>query len=110
MIIAVGSCREGYGESHFEEWILEAEKPSDLIDRVRRDFVLGGHKAAAIALVMERASIYLVSDMHDDMVREAFMEPYATVEAAIEAAFNKLGRNATVIAMPYGGSTLPVEK
>jgi len=33
------------------------------VDRIKRDFVLGGHKAAAIALVRERVEdIYFVSD------------------------------------------------
>ena len=28
-------------------------------------------------------------------------------QAALDAAFQKLGKDATVLAMPYGGSTLP---
>jgi len=33
-----------------------------------------------------------------------------TVQAALDAAFSKLGGGASVLVMPYGGSTLPVEK
>ena len=29
-------------------------------------------------------------------------------QQALDAAFEKLGRDASVLAMPYGGSTLPI--
>jgi nickel-dependent lactate racemase len=108
IIILVGSCAEGMGESVFEEWMLSAEKPSDLIERIENDFQLGGHKAAAIALVMAKAEIFLVSDMPVDLVKEIFMQPFSDVQTAYNAAKAKLGENATVIVMPFGGSTLPV--
>lgn len=107
VVILIGSCREGLGEKVFEEWMLSAEKPQDLIDRIHAQFRLGGHKAAAIALVLQNADIYLVSDMEDDFVRRLFMQPYHSVQQALQDAFDKLGKDAQVLAMPYGGSTLP---
>lgn len=107
IIILMGSCQEGLGEKTFEEWLLRAEKPQDLIERIAKDFRLGGHKAAAIAMVLERADIYLVSDLEPAFVKSLFMTPFATVQDAYDAAIKKLGSDATVLAMPYGGSTLP---
>ncbi len=106
-IILVGSCKEGLGEKVFEEWLTEAKRPQDLIERVQADFKLGGHKAAAIAMVLDKAEIYLVSEMEPDFVRTLFMEPYSTVQEAFDSAMKKQGEDATVIVMPYGGSTLP---
>jgi nickel-dependent lactate racemase len=94
VIILIGSCREGFGENV-------------LIDRIGQSFELGGHKAAAIAMVLQDADIYLVSDLEDGLVRRIFMEPYPTVQEAFDAAMRKLGSWATVLVMPYGGSTLP---
>ncbi|MBR0139231.1 MAG: nickel-dependent lactate racemase [Firmicutes bacterium] len=108
IVILVGACQEGLGEKTFEQWMLEAEKPHDLIDRVRENFKLGGHKAAAIAMVLERAGIFLVSKLDDDFVKSIFMEPYHSVQEAYDAAKARLGEDSTVIAMPYGGSTLPI--
>jgi len=107
LVVLVGSCREGLGERTFEEWMLWAEKPSDLIRRVREDFRLGGHKAAAIAMVLERAEIDLVSDLDPEFVRRVFLQPWPTAQEALDHAFEKLGPAATVIVMPWGGSTLP---
>lgn len=110
IIIVMGSCKEGIGEKVFEEWIMEAKTHKDLIDRVQANFRLGGHKAAAIAMVLEKADVYLVSEMPDELVEKCFLKPYHTAQEALDAAFEKLGKNATVIAMPYGGSTLPKAK
>lgn len=108
IIILVGSCKEGLGEETFAEWMEAAQKPEDLVERIHRDFKLGGHKAAAIAMVMENAQIYMVSDMTDEMVRSTFMTPFQTVQSALDAATAKLGPASTVYIMPHGGSTLPV--
>ena len=108
IIIMIGSCREGLGERVFEQWMTNCENAHTLIERIQRDFQLGGHKAAAIAMVLENADIYLVSEMEPDFVKSIFLKPFPSAQAALDAAFDKLGKNATVLAMPYGGSTLPV--
>jgi nickel-dependent lactate racemase len=110
VVILVGSCKEGLGEKTFEEWMTTAPSSHALIERIRRDFQLGGHKAAAIAMVLENADIYLVSDLAPDFVRSIFLIPFATVAEAYRAAQAKCGADATVLAMPFGGSTLPVER
>ena len=107
VIILIGSCKEGLGEPTFEEWITTAPHPQALIERIQNDFRLGGHKAAAIAMVLKRADIYLVSDLEDALVEKLFMRPYHTVQDAFDAAMRQHGHNATILAMPYGGSTLP---
>jgi len=107
VIILVGSCKEGLGEHVFEEWMTSAPTAHSLIERIQKEFRLGGHKAAAIAMVLENADIYLVSELADDFVKSFFLEPYGNVQAAFDKAFEAQGENATVLVMPYGGSTLP---
>jgi len=110
VIILVASCSEGLGEKVFERWMLNAESPDSLISDIQSNFELGGHKAAAIALVLKKARIFLVSDLDDEFVKGLFMEPFKDVDSALEEAFKILGADAKVILMPYGGSTLPVVK
>ena len=109
-IILIGSCKEGLGEKVFEEWMLNAPTAESMIERIGRDFQLGGHKAAAIAMVLQNAEIYLVSDLEDDFVKKIFLKPAHSAQEALDAAFARLGPDATVLAMPYGGSTLPRAK
>lgn len=108
-IILIGSCREGLGEKVFEQWMLSAPTPESMIERIGRDFQLGGHKAAAIAMVLKNAEIYLVSELDNDFVEKIFLKPAKSAQDALDRAFARLGPDATVLAMPYGGSTLPSE-
>lgn len=108
-IILIGSCREGLGEKVFEQWMLSAPTPESMIERIGCDFQLGGHKAAAIAMVLKNAEIYLVSELDDDFVEKIFLKPAKSAQDALDRAFARLGPDATVLAMPYGGSTLPSE-
>lgn len=107
IIILAASCREGLGERVFEQWMLESPSPDAMIQRISQDFQLGGHKAAAISMVLKKNRIFLVSDLEADFVRSIFLEPFSSVDAALEAAFESLGRDSRVIFMPHGGSVLP---
>ena len=107
IIILIGSCREGLGERVFEQWMTQSESPEAMIERIGRDFQLGGHKAAAIAITLQKANILLVSEMEDDFVRSIFLTPVHTAQEALDRAFAELGSGAKVLAMPHGGSTLP---
>lgn len=108
IIVWLASCRQGLGEGVFERWMLGHEKSSDMIEHIRQDFQLGGHKAAAIALVLEKAKIFLVSDLEPEFIKKLHLEPFNNAESAIWAALQEKGLNASIIAMPFGGSTLPV--
>ncbi|HCC32951.1 MAG TPA: transcriptional regulator, partial [Clostridiales bacterium] len=91
----------------FEEWIAAASSPAAVVERIRRQFQLGGHKAAAIARVALESRIFLVSDLPETMVRQIWMEPFGTAQAALDVALRDQGSDARVILMPYAGSTLP---
>ncbi len=107
-IILMGACPEGFGSETFKRWLLDAPTAHSLVERIGREFVLGGHKAAAIGMVLEDADIRLVSQMDPQTVESCFMHPAASAQEALDEAFEKYGSGATVIAMPFGGATLPV--
>ncbi len=109
VVILAASCAEGLGEEVFERWMCSAKSPCEMIEKIQQKFELGGHKAAAIGMVQQRADVYLVSDMDDAFVRSMFMTPFDSAQAALDAALSKYGQEAGVIVMPYGGSTLPAE-
>lgn len=108
VIILVGSCKEGLGERVFEEWMTHSPSAHSMIERIQKDFQLGGHKAAAIAMVLEDASVYLVSELEPEFVKKMFLTPFGDVQTAFDAALNVCGPGAGVLVMPYGGSTLPL--
>lgn len=107
-MIVIGACNEGLGSARFEEWLTGAPTAHSMIERIGKDFQLGGHKAAAIAMVLENARIDLVSEMDDDFVRSIFLNPQPDAQRAFDEAMERYGADATVIAMPFGGATLPM--
>ena len=108
IIILVGACQEGLGGSVFEKWMTEARNPDELITNIRKNFVLGGHKAAAIAMVLKKADIFMVSKIDHKLVKNIFMKPFDTLNGAYLAAQRRFHGEGTVITMPFGGSTLPI--
>ncbi len=106
-IVLAASCAEGLGEHVFENWLREACTPDDLVDRVRRDFRLGGHKAAAIALVRKKARILIVSDLPAGAACHKLMEPRDDLQAAVDEALRDHATGAGCIVMAHAGSTLP---
>ncbi|MBQ6137306.1 MAG: nickel-dependent lactate racemase, partial [Kiritimatiellae bacterium] len=107
-IILIGACNEGLGSATFERWLTQSPTAHSMVEKIGKQFELGGHKAAAIGMVLENASIDLVSEMDDDFVRSIFLNPQPSAQAAFDQAMAKYGPDATVIAMPFGGATLPV--
>jgi nickel-dependent lactate racemase len=108
IIILLASCSEGYGEPVFERWINESDSPDSLIERIKTNFELGGHKAAAIALVEKKAKVFIVSDLDRSICERLYMEPFNSLQEALDRAFSLMGPDARVLLMPHGGSTLPV--
>lgn len=106
-VILIGACPEGLGSAKFEQWLRESPTAHSMIERVHEHFELGGHKAAAIAMVLEDAQIDLVSEMPDEFVRSIFLNPQPSAQRALDEAMKKYGPEATILAMPFGGATLP---
>ncbi len=107
-VILMGACPEGFGSATFESWLREAPTAHSLVERIGREFKLGGHKAAAIAMVLENAHIDFVSEMDPELVRSIFLNPQPDAQTAFDEAMARYGSHATVIAMPFGGATLPI--
>jgi nickel-dependent lactate racemase len=108
IIILVAECREGLGHHTFEAWMREACSPDDLLERIQREFVIGGHKAAAIAGLLKRCRVFMVSSLPDEAVRACWFTPFDSVDAAIDAALSEMGPSASLVALPQGASVLPI--
>jgi nickel-dependent lactate racemase len=107
IILLVAECSEGMGNSVFEAWMGDYGGADAIVARLRREFVLGGHKAAAIALAMQQADIYLVSALPQDAARSMGFHPFDCLGSALHTALKQLGARPTIVVMPEGASTLP---
>ena len=108
IMIVAASCHEGYGSAPFTRWIESYPTPEERIAAIHEHFELGGHKSAALGLVQQKCTIYLVTDMDDALVRKANMVPFHDLQQAVDQALEKRGAKASVYVIPVGGSTLPM--
>jgi nickel-dependent lactate racemase len=106
-ILWLAECPEGLGNATFQEWMVDTP-PDEILARIQRDFVLGGHKAAAIARVLKHARVNLVSTLSPDVVRACGLWPYGDLQQAFQEALRGLGPDPMVVVLPEGGAVIPV--
>ena len=108
ILILVAECTEGLGHATFAEWMTSGSTPDEILTRIQERFVLGGHKAAAIAKTLRRGvSVYLVSAMAPELVKSMGFVPFALAQEAVNSAHRALGPAADWAVMPHAGSTVP---
>lgn len=110
IIIMGAQCRDGLGEEIFGNAFLEGKTPEELILELKKDFILGRHKASRIAGIHKRSPIFLVSDLSKEIEDQLFFPTFSSLEEALEEALRIKGEEAQVLVMPYGISTLPLMK
>ena len=106
-IILLAECLEGYGEPTFENWIEEANSPDDIIERLNKKFVLGGHKAYVIAKLTKELEVILVSSLPPEKVRKLFFIPMENISQALNYIQDKYGKDFQAYILPSGNTVLP---
>jgi len=106
-IILLAECSEGYGQTVFEKWIEEANSIDDIINRLKKKFVLGGHKAYSVARVAKEVDILLISDLPPNKVRKLFCIPMENIIRALDFVKEKHGEDFKAYILPLGNTVVP---
>ena len=101
VLIAVARCEERFGELGFYEWIKKFTTIEEAEKELRANFPRSGHNNAILLREAKKHEIILVSDIPDNMVKDAFMTPAHSAQEALEMALEKKGIEAKILAMPY---------
>ncbi|TDO94845.1 nickel-dependent lactate racemase [Halanaerobium saccharolyticum] len=109
-IIWVAECLEGYGEERFQKWMDQAQKPEDNIDRIKKKFLIGGHKAFAISKVAAEKEIILISSLNQEQTENIFAKKMETIQEAVDYLEAKHQADYSAYIMPQGSLTVPVVK
>ncbi|MBA7532231.1 Lactate racemase [subsurface metagenome] len=110
IIIVVGECRDGLGEGKFAQALNGKLSPQELIEELKKNFILGRHKASRIANINLNSEIYLVSALPDEIKKKIFIKNFNSLEEAFSDAIKVQGEKARVLVVLYGNSTLPYLK
>ena len=106
-IILAAECQAGLGDHIFEEWMSRGWAPKRIMEAIRQQFVMGGHKAYGYAKVAFEKEYWLISAFDEKTTKLLFAKKAATVQEAVDAAAKKHGPAATWAYMPQGSVSLP---
>jgi nickel-dependent lactate racemase len=111
VIILVAECKEGVGNGighqNYHKWMKKFRTEEEMQRELEKEFTIGGHKAYYNLKALEKASIFLVSDMPRKEVEETFRLRYGeTLDQALKEAFEITGVDAKVLVIPEGITSL----
>ncbi|HMK94683.1 MAG TPA: nickel-dependent lactate racemase [Candidatus Limnocylindrales bacterium] len=109
VIILVAECPEGHGNQVFYDWMTQLGDLKSVEHEIKRNFVLGGHKAYYLLKALQNHQIILVSSLPDYYATSVFkLKTARAVNDALDEALRTAGSASRVWAMPHGSHTLPV--
>ena len=110
VVIMLGECIEGVGSEEYLQWMKEHKTPERIEEKIRSDFIVGGHKAYAVTRLMKKAEFILISGLDANLSRTLLFTPAKDMGEALAMAFAKVGPHPRIILMPQGSLTVPVLK
>jgi nickel-dependent lactate racemase len=111
VIILVAECPEGHGNQVFYDWMTRFGDLKNVEREIKRNFVLGGHKAYYLLKALQNHQIILVSSLPDYYATSIFkLKTARAVNDAFAEALKIAGSASRVWAMPQGSNTLSVFK
>ena len=109
-IAAAARCNDGFpAHGNFRRLLVEHESPPALLETITRPGFLmyDQWEAQILANIQLKARVGLLSEIPDDEVRAAHLEPVHDIAAAVQAELDRLGDDAPVAVLPEGPMTIP---
>lgn len=101
IIILVSSCREGIGDRGFYDLLTSDDERID-------SHKFGFHKAIKMKKLLERANIFVVSDLPADIPNAMSLTPFTNIQTAFDKAIGIKGNSARVLIVYDGSIVVPV--
>jgi len=105
--ITVSRCYDGIGNDQFIRVLSSSTKPDYLLRGENSDHP-GWYKAARIARALQKARLYTVMGVEDQVIKSCFMTPFPSIKQALAAAFNEVGNKARIYIIPDAGAVVPI--
>ena len=107
VIILVAECKEGHGSQLYIEWLGRYKTAQEIQDALNKNFIIGAHKAYYHRRTIESNPVICVSAMEKNLIAEYFQFKYAAhVNEALYQAFLIRGKDAKILVVPQGTTTL----
>lgn len=111
IIIMVSKCRDGVGEDTFLNLLSSSATCEDVMEKTSQCYKLGFHKAARMAQIGTMAKMWAVSDLDDEILLRAKLEPQESIQKAFDKAVATIkaeGKEPYAVILPQGSLTIPL--
>jgi len=112
-ILTAARCNDGFpSHGNFKKLLFEHGTPKAILDTVLAPgfSMFDQWEAQMLAMIQVRARTGLYSEISDDEIRRAHIEPIKDVSARLAAELKKVGKDAPVAVLPEGPMTIPYLK
>jgi nickel-dependent lactate racemase len=109
-IATASRCNDGFPEhGNFRKLLFDHDSPRAVLDAIEAPgfSVYDQWEAQLLALIRLKARVGLLSELPDDEVRRAHLEPIEDVGVAVQRELERVGRDARVAVLPEGPQTIP---
>lgn len=105
-LILLAQCSDGIGSQLYEEWAGKYSDLSELEAALRKNFMLGAHKAYTVGKLLQKGTVYLVSDLEPEKTCRFGFIPAASLEDALKEVYRHY-RNSLTYIIPQGSTLVP---
>lgn len=112
-ILACSKCNDGFPtHGNFKKLLFESDSPRSLLDRILTPgfSVYDQWEAQLLAIIELKARVGLKSDLPDEEVRKAHLEPVHDIDTHIAKHLQQLGKDARIAILPEGPMGIPYLK
>jgi len=109
-ILACSKCNDGFpNHGNFKKLLFESSSPRALLDRILAPgfSMYDQWEAQLLALIEMKARVGLVSDLDDEDVRKAHLEPVHDISARVAKEINRHGKSTRIAVLPEGPMAIP---
>jgi len=105
-ILLIAECRNGFGDETFKKWLEGASKYKELKKKLDEKFVLGGHKAFALANIARNYELMLISSLSKKESKQAFFNKKETIEEVLKE-FSPVDSESDINVIPAAADIVP---
>ena len=107
VIILVAECKGGHGSQLYVDWLKKYKTSKETETALKQDFLIGAHKAYYHLKAVENHNVIFVSSIDKSEVESVFRFKHANdPNEALKKAFDIAGKDARVLVVPQGTTTL----
>ena len=110
LIVIASKCNDGFpAHGNFRKLLFEHASPRAILETIDAPgfSMFDQWEAQTLALILLKARVALRSDIPDNEVRRAHLDPVADIAARVAAELRRLGPKARIAVLPEGPMTIP---